>query len=103
MIMGICWPVGDSGFVTAVATSFPRRALGTYGVYVVCIETAGCRGGGTRLLRTNGGFGTEGVGVDGGEVIERLDTDETGDGDGKEVEVAGGLGGTDIGVGTTSG
>ena len=30
-------------------------------------------------------------------------TDEAGDGVGKEVEVADGLGGTDIGVGTTSG
>ena len=86
------------------ATSFPRLALGTYGVYVACIETVeGCRGGGTGLLRTNRGFGTEGVGVDGGDVIERLDTDEAGDGVGKEVEAAGGLGGTDIGVGTTSG
>ena len=102
--MGICWPVGDSGFVEAVATSFPRRALGTYGVYVVCIETEeGCRGGGTGLPRTTRGFGAERVGVDGGEAIERLDTDEAGDGVGKEVEVAGGLGGTDIGVGTTSG
>jgi hypothetical protein len=48
-------------------------------------------------------FGTEGVGVDGGEAIERFDTEEDGDGVGKEVEIAGGLGGTDIGVGTTSG
>ena len=102
--MGICWPVGDSGFIVAAATSFPRRALGTYGVYVVCIETVeGCRGGGTGLLCTNRGFGIEGVGVDGEEVIERLDTDDAGDGVGKEVEVADGLGGTDIGVGTTSG
>ena len=102
MIMGICCPVGDSGFVV-VATSLPRRARGTYGVYVVCIETVeGCRGGGTGLPRTNREFGAEAVGVDGGEVIERLDTDEAGDG-GKEVEVADGLGGADIGVGTTSG
>ena len=71
---------------------------------MVCIETEeGCRGGGTGLLRPIRGFGAEGVGVDGGGAIERLDTDEAGDGVGKEVVVAGGLGGTDIEVGTTSG
>jgi hypothetical protein len=58
--------------------------------------------GGTGLPRTNGGFDTEAFGVE-GDVIERLDTDEAGDGVGKEVEVADRLGSTDIGVGTTSG
>ena len=48
-------------------------------------------------------LGTEGVGVDGGEAIERLDMDGAGDGFGKEAGIAGGLGGTDTGVGTTSG
>lgn len=51
----------------------------------------------------NTGFGVGGVGVDGGVAIVRLDTDDFGDGVGNEVEVAGGLGGTDNGLGTTSG
>lgn len=55
------------------------------------------------MPRTNEGLGAEAVGVEGGEVIEKLDTDEAGDGVGREIEVADGLGGTDIGVGTTSG
>ena len=89
--------------MAVVATSLPRLALGTYGVYVVCIETEeGCRGGGTGL-RTDRGFNAEGVGVDGGVPIEKLDIDEAGDGVGKEGEIVDGLGGTDIGVGTTSG
>jgi hypothetical protein len=95
--------MGDSGFVAAVGTALPLRALGTYGVYVVCIDTEGCRGGGTGLLRTNKGFEVGAVGVDGGEAIEKLDTDDDGDDDGSEVEVAGGLGGTVIELGTISG
>ena len=105
--MGICWPVGDSGFVAAGGTALPRRALGTYGVYVVCIDTVGCRGGGgIGPPRAKEGFGigiVGTVGVDGGEVIERLDTDDIGDGVGNEVGVADGLGFTDSELGTTSG
>jgi hypothetical protein len=83
--------------------ALPRRALGTYGVYVVCIETEGCRGGGTGLPRANTGFGVGVVGVGGGEAVERLDTDGVGDGVGNKVEVRGGVGDKDVELGTTSG
>ena len=61
----MCGPIEDSEFVVAVATYFPHRALGGYGVYAVCIETVEeCREGGKRPLCTNEGFRREAVGVD---------------------------------------
>lgn len=46
VIIGICCPLGESGLTAVVGGALPRRALGIYGVYVVCTPMPGCRGGG---------------------------------------------------------
>lgn len=80
-MIGTCWPVGERGLTTAAAgVALPRRDFGTYGVYVVWTPTVvGCRGGG----RTGPGRAESGlfvtVGVEGGEVIARFDTEIVGD------------------------
>lgn len=89
--------------MAVVGTALPFRARGTYGVYVVCNDTEGCRGGGTGPLRADRGLAAARVGVDGGEAVERLDTDDVGDDVDDESGVTETLGGKDIGVGTTSG
>jgi hypothetical protein len=89
--------------VAVVGTPLPRRAFGTYGVYVVCIDAEGCRGGGTGEPLCTDKLEPGIVGVDGGEVIERLDTDDDGDGIDDELALGEPVGCMDIEVGTTSG
>lgn len=46
VMIGMCWPASDNGFGVTGALVAPRRARGTYGVYVVWSPVGGCRGGG---------------------------------------------------------
>jgi hypothetical protein len=99
VMIGIWWPLGERG-LTADGAALPRRALGTYGVYVVCKFTVGWRGGGGR------GPASTVLGVLGGELTDkgRLVTEPLGEGALDEIGVSRkpeDVG--DIGPGTTSG
>lgn len=99
VMIGICWPVGERGLMAGGA-ALPRRALGTYGVYVVCRLMVGWRGGGGR------GPANTVVGVLGGELTGKgkLVTEPVGEGALDEVGVSSkpeDMG--DMGPGTTSG
>lgn len=102
-MIGMGWPVGDSGFGVGGGRP-PRRARGTYGVYVVWSPVVGCRGGGrmgpARAGADIGGTGERGV--PGGE-SGRLSTEDVGEDVVEEVGVPAKEGVGDDVAGTTSG
>lgn len=104
MIIGICCPVGDNGFGVAGGRPAPRRARGTYGVYVVWSPVGGCRGGG-RIGPARAGADCGGAGLSGVAGGERgkLRREEVGEeaADDMGVPVNDGVG--EVSAGTTSG
>jgi hypothetical protein len=103
-MIGMCWPVGDSGFGVAGARPAPRRARGTYGVYVVWSPEGGCRGGGrigpARAGADCGGTGLSGVpGGESGKLMREEVGEDAADDRGVPLnEVVG-----ELSIGTTSG